>query len=63
MASTTDKMGRPIVVVTGLDAAEIERRGGIPPGIEILPKPVPFDRLLSIATDLVKQGRIQTLTT
>lgn len=52
-----------IVVVTGLDAAEIERRGGIPPGIEILPKPVPFDRLLSIATDLVKQGRIQTLTT
>jgi excisionase family DNA binding protein len=44
-----------IAVVSGLDAAEIARRGGLPPGIEILPKPVPFQRLLAIATDLVQR--------
>lgn len=48
-----------IVVVSGLDAAEIEQRGGIPPGIEVLPKPIPFNRLLAIATGIVNQGRFQ----
>jgi DNA-binding response OmpR family regulator len=48
-----------IVVVSGLDAAEVEERGGIPGGIEILPKPIPFNRLLAIATDIVNQGRFQ----
>jgi excisionase family DNA binding protein len=43
-----------IVVVSGLDAAEIARRGPVPPGIEVLPKPVPFDRLLAIATSILK---------
>ncbi len=42
------------VVVTGLDAAEVQRRGPIPSGIEVLPKPVPFDRLLTIATQILK---------
>lgn len=48
-----------IVVVSGLDADEINHRGGIPSGIEILPKPIPFPRLLAIATDLVSQGHFQ----
>ncbi len=48
-----------IVAVSGLDAAEIEQRGGIPPGIEVLPKPIPFNRMLAIATDIVHQGRFQ----
>ena len=48
-----------IVVVSGLDAAEIEQRGGIPPDIEVLPKPIPFNRLLAIATGIVNQGRFQ----
>jgi len=39
-----------IVVVTGLDPQDIESRGGIPPGIPILPKPIPFERLRDIAT-------------
>lgn len=39
-----------IVVVTGLDAVAIEARGGIPAGIPILPKPIPFAELLGIAT-------------
>ncbi|MCX7248849.1 MAG: response regulator, partial [Burkholderiales bacterium] len=42
-----------IVVVSGLDAAEIARRGPVPAGIEVLPKPVPFDRLLAIATGIL----------
>ena len=39
-----------IVVVTGLDTEELARKGGVPEGIEVLPKPVPFDRLKTIAT-------------
>jgi excisionase family DNA binding protein len=48
-----------IVVASALDPIEIKQRGGVPPGVEILPKPVPFDRLLTIATALLKQGRFQ----
>jgi len=50
MAKTT------IVVVSGLDAKAIEERGGIPPGIEILAKPIPFDRLQEIATGIVRRS-------
>ncbi len=53
MANTT------IVVVSGLDATEIAERGGIPEGIEVLPKPIPFARLLAIATGIVTQSRFQ----
>lgn len=38
-----------VVVVTGLDADEVSARGGVPPGVEVLGKPIPFARLLSIA--------------
>jgi len=31
-----------IIVVTALDEEEIEDRGGLPPGIEVFRKPVPF---------------------
>ena len=48
-----------IVVVTGLDAAEIEARGGIPEGIPVLPKPIPFDRLRDIATILAARKHHQ----
>lgn len=41
-----------IAVVSGLDADEIARRGGVPPGVFVLPKPVPFSRLLGIAMDI-----------
>lgn len=49
-----------IVVVTGLDAAEVARRGGVPKGVEVLPKPVPFDRLLAIASDIEHQRHAET---
>lgn len=49
-----------IVVVTGLDAAEVARRGGVPKGVEVLPKPVPFDRLLAIASAIEHQRHAET---
>lgn len=55
MAHTT------IVVVTGLDAAAIATRGTIPPGIDVLPKPVPFDRLLTIAVSIANSSQFLTL--
>jgi excisionase family DNA binding protein len=42
-----------IVVATALDAHDIAQRGGIPPGIEILAKPVPFPRLQAIGRELL----------
>jgi excisionase family DNA binding protein len=38
-----------IVVVSGLDAEDIALHGGVPDGIPVLPKPIPFDRLRAIA--------------
>jgi excisionase family DNA binding protein len=40
-----------VVVVTGLDIGEIEKRGGVPAGIPVLPKPLPFSQLLALAQD------------
>ncbi len=49
---TPDMAGTHIVVVTGLDKAAVQERGGVPDGIEVLPKPIPFDRLQQIAQAL-----------
>jgi len=48
-----------IVVVTGLDAAGIQARGGLPGGVEVLSKPVPFDRLQQIASAVVQERQLQ----
>jgi len=51
-----------IVVVSGLDTAEIERRGGLPADIQVLPKPIPFDMLEALATRIAghKHGAART---
>lgn len=41
--------GTTVVVVSGLDEHQIHCFGGIPQGVEVLPKPVPFGRLMAIA--------------
>jgi len=51
-----------IVVVSGLDPDEIERRGSLPADIPILPKPVPFDRLATIAAQLVAERKTSSAT-
>lgn len=45
--------GMEIVVVTGLDAAEIAEEGGLPPDVAVFRKPVSFGDLRSIAEDLL----------
>lgn len=46
-----------IVAVTGLDETAIAAKGGLPPGILVLTKPIPFDRLQEIAAGIVNQSR------
>jgi hypothetical protein len=43
------------VVVTGLAPNDVRARGGMPPGIEILAKPIPFGRLLDIAQSVAQR--------
>lgn len=47
--------GMAIVVVSGLDAVDIAARGGVPEGIPVLPKPVPFAELRAIAERLAAE--------
>jgi excisionase family DNA binding protein len=56
LRSSPEMKQATIVVVSGLARAEIDARGGIPADIEILPKPIPFAQLLTIATR-VNQAR------
>jgi CheY-like chemotaxis protein len=53
MHKTPEMANTTIVVVTGMDPQSIEARGGIPSDIEVLPKPIPFQRLLAIAERIV----------
>ena len=42
-----------IVVVTALTPEEITRRGGLPPGVQVFHKPIPFDELETLVRDRV----------
>lgn len=41
-----------IVVVSGLDPSDIQAKGGVPEGVQIYPKPIPFDALEQFAVAL-----------
>ncbi len=49
-----------IVVVTGLDAADVAQRGGLPDGTAVLPKPIPFAELERIATRVAAGNACRT---
>lgn len=49
--------GMKIVVVSGLDPEEIEQRGTIPADIPVLPKPIPFETLASIAAQILAERK------
>ena len=55
LATTSYREGMDIIVVSGLDPAEIEARGGIPKGIRIFSKPVPFDQLRAICAGMIER--------
>lgn len=46
-----------IAVVTGMDESLIESRGGLPGDVEVFPKPIPFDSLLSLWRASVVDGQ------
>jgi CheY-like chemotaxis protein len=48
-----------IVAVTGLDAEDIKARGGLPASVQVLPKPIPFSRLLDIANVAVTLSKFR----
>lgn len=45
--------GPEIIVVTALGVQDIEDRGGLPPGVQLFTKPVPFSALEQIVRDRV----------
>jgi excisionase family DNA binding protein len=51
--SLPELSGTTVVVVSGLDASEIQKRGGVPTDIVVLPKPIPFDRLQALAEQIL----------
>lgn len=55
--SSPFKEGMEIVVVSGLDATAIEARGGLPTGIPLYPKPVPFDALRILCQKLLDRRK------
>lgn len=55
MSASDWASGMDILVVTGIDRSEINALGGLPGGIRIFPKPVPFDELHSIIYEALEQ--------
>ncbi|MDP2902716.1 MAG: response regulator [Methylovulum sp.] len=47
-----------IIVVTALTASEIEAQGGLPPGIPVYPKPIPFAVLRSLVEHLSRRLQV-----
>jgi len=47
-----------IVVITGLDAFAVAEKGGVPAGVEVMPKPILFERLQDIATRIVDEKQL-----
>ncbi|MEI7432423.1 MAG: response regulator [Betaproteobacteria bacterium] len=55
--SSPFKEGMEMVVVSGLDAAAIEERGGLPAGVPVYPKPIPFNALRILCQKLLDRRR------
>jgi excisionase family DNA binding protein len=55
LATSSFREGMEIVVVTGLDAADVEARGGLPEGVRVFPKPVPFAELRAIVAAMLER--------
>lgn len=55
LATSTFREGMEIVVVTGLDAEDVVARGGLPDGMRLFPKPVPFAELRAIVAGMLER--------
>lgn len=47
-----------VAVVSGLDVADIEAHGGVPEGVAVFPKPIPFPRLFEIASEIARSKAV-----
>ena len=56
LKSNPEHADMAIVVISGLSDTEVDKKGGIPAGIPMLPKPIPFSTLQAM-TMMVIQGR------
>ena len=54
LVTSSFREGMQIVVVTGLDAVDVAFRGGLPEGVRLFSKPVPFAELREIASDILR---------
>lgn len=58
LRGVTELAGMEILVVTGLDPNEIEQGGGLPAGIPVFPKPIPFEQLREVAEQAARRGKL-----
>jgi excisionase family DNA binding protein len=56
-----DQSIRSIVVVTGLKPSQIEKKGGVPVGIPVLSKPIPFQTLSTLVDNALKAQATETV--
>ena len=49
--------GMEIVIVSGMSKEDVEKAGGLPRGVQLLPKPVPFDELRKIVESILIRRR------
>lgn len=55
LATTSYREGMEIIIVSGLDMADIETHDALPKGIRIFSKPVPFVELRTIFTEILQR--------
>lgn len=53
LESSPFREGMEIIVVSGLDESDIAGHGGVPAGIRVYPKPVPFAELRTVCENLL----------
>lgn len=53
LSASSFKEGLEIVVVSGLGEEQVSAGGGLPSGVQLLPKPVPFGKLKEITESLL----------
>lgn len=51
LASRREFARMQVIVVSGLHSRDVEEHGGLPEGVELLGKPIPFDRLEKLIAD------------
>jgi excisionase family DNA binding protein len=62
LRNSTKTKSLPIIAVTGLNAEEIADRGGLPPDVTVLQKPIPYKELKVRVIDVMsKQSRFDRL--